>query len=118
MPIANVAWSFRDKMSFKIYYDHDPVFSSADGLPEDAPIDGVQVIMDYQATGGRIIHQGMDYYWWLGETWASGMMRDLELYLRTRPEKPIILFGRWMNTSGYRKIVEQAMADKDCGCDD
>ena len=94
-------------MTWIIYYDDGSTYSSDDGPPEDAPVDGVQVIMQALSDGGRRIVQGGDYYWWLGDEWASGALVDLER--RLRAAIPSIKFGRWMSSDGYAAIVRRAM---------
>lgn len=101
---------------WKIYYDDKSAFTDLDGLPEDAPMDGVQIIMEYWPNGTRTIHQGSDYYWWCGDNWASGGPKDIERHMRKRPPIAlVVLFGRWWSRREYFAMVEHAMSNCD-GC--
>ncbi len=99
---------------YTIFYDDESEFS---GPPEDAPAHGVQVVMEYHENGTRTIHQGVDYYCWLGDGWASGMAKDLDRWLSARPVRPlVVLLGRWAPHTLYRKVADKAIAAdcKDC----
>jgi len=83
------------------------VFTSEDGPPEVAPLDGVQVIID--ETSGREIVQGHDYYIWVGK-WAGGSQADLERWIRAGYVKPgLVKFGLIIPDPEYREIVGEAM---------
>lgn len=102
---------------WRVWYDDGSTFSSSDGLPDDAPVDGVQIIMDYPSIGPRIVHQGMDYYWWMGDCWASGNINDLGLHLRKRPPVAlVVLFGRWSPIVAYHEARQRAFDDHCEGC--
>lgn len=104
---------------WRIYYDNEITYSSGDGAAEDAPVDGVQMIIEWQddKPDTKIVHMGMDYYLRVGDTWASCNQHDLERHLRIRPPKAhVILFGRWMDTNKYHLIRKQAHSDTCEGC--
>lgn len=90
-------------MGWRIHYDDGSTFTDKDGLPEDAPLDGVQAIEDIYPDGTRRIIQGNDYYWWLGENWAGGSAKDLDRHLR---RYKTIKFGRWINDSEYKSLTD------------
>lgn len=60
-------------MKYRIYYGNGSAYSDRDGLPENAPKVGVQVIVQQEGSErGYRIMQGTDCYWWLGDQWAAG----------------------------------------------
>lgn len=100
-------------MEWRIWYADESTFSSEDGDPADAPMDGVQIIIDFHDDGNRTIHQN-EYYRWMGDSWAAGGQRDIDRWLRLR-EPMIIMFGLVLSNTAYRKITEAAL---ECRCDD
>jgi len=94
--------------SWKIWYDDGSIFSNKDGNPEDAPIDGVQAILQWLPYGNYEIIPPADYYWWLGDRWASGSITGLDRYLRKRDQiKTIIIFGRWTSSAQFQRIQRE-----------
>ncbi len=92
---------------WKIWYDDGSAFSNADGDPKDAPIDGVQAILQWLPLGNYNIIPPADYWWWLGDRWISGSSAGLERYLRKRDSNPIILYGRWARSEMFQKIQRE-----------
>jgi hypothetical protein len=79
--------------AWRIYYDDDSVASSADASWEDAPTEGVQVVMLYFAERDyRQILQGQDTYVLPGHEQTSK-------------------YGRLIDESAYATIVDRAMAE-------
>lgn len=91
-------------MSWKIWYDDHTTFCSNDGNPRDAPIDGVQAILQWLPYGNYNIIPPADYYWWISDRWVSGSITGLERYLRKREDSPIILYGRWAASGMFHRI--------------
>jgi len=93
---------------WKIWYDDGSTFSNEDGNPEDAPIDGVQAILQWLPLGNYDIIPPADYYWWLWDRWASGNTSGLDRYLRKRDQiKLIIIFGRWTSSNMFQQIQRE-----------
>jgi hypothetical protein len=95
--------------SWTVFYADDSTFTSSDGDPEDAPLDGVLVIID--ETHGRRIVQGHDYYAWIDGEWAGGMRADLDRWIRAGYVHPgSVKFGLYVGSDHYRQVVERAMS--------
>lgn len=60
-------------MRWCIFYDDGSTFSNEEGNPEDAPVFGVQVIVQDWCQPPQVIHK-TDFYWWRpdDERWAAG----------------------------------------------
>lgn len=93
---------------WKIWYDDKTTFSNEDGNPEDAPIDGVQAILQWLPHGNYEIISTSDYYWWIDDRWVGGSLSGFERYLRNKNRKQVIvLFGRWAASLLFEKITKQ-----------
>ncbi len=90
---------------WKIWYDNGKTFSSEDGPADEAPLDGVQVIVEKRSDRDSIVHQGRDYYFWNGENWVSGDIGSLEKWLRD--VLPNLKHGRWSKDSIFEKAMEE-----------
>ena len=60
-------------MDWRIFYSDGSTFSSEDGTPHEAPIDGVVCIVYPDEMVGRVIMHGWDWYYWVDEVdpWVS-----------------------------------------------
>lgn len=94
-------------MEWKIWYDDGSTWDSKHWHPDAVPIDGVQSILQWLPHENYAIIPPADYYWWLGDRWASGGVPGLERMLRKRDSTRIILFGRWASSSLYQKIIAE-----------
>lgn len=99
---------------WRIWYDDETTFSSEDGSPEDAPVDGVLIIIEYFDDGTKRITQGMDYLYWNGEGWQGGNQADLDRWLRR--DFPRVKLGRWTTDTIYRQVESEAMSSDCEGC--
>ncbi len=91
---------------WRIYYDDGSTFSFEDGPAEDAPLDGVQVIVERFENGNVQIHEGCDYYYWTGDCWAYGAINDLERWLRG--VFPKLKYGRFTRNDVHKRAVREA----------
>ena len=89
---------------WKIYYDDEATFSYGDGLPEEAPLDGVQAIVEFRSNNTVHPYEGFEYYHWTGDCWAAGYLKDLERWLRR--ELPGLKYGRFCKNAVFLKIRE------------
>lgn len=88
-------------MIWCVYYDDGSTFSSDDGAPEDAPLDGVLGIGQVDDDGRKNRFWGQDFYFWTGDGWAAGNQADLERWLRGT--FPRLKYGRWAPNSIWRR---------------
>lgn len=91
-------------MKWTIYYDDETTFSNEDGLPEAAPPDGIQGIVEFRDNGTAHPFEGFDYYFWAGDCWAAGYLNDLERWLKR--ELPCLKYGRFCKNAVFLKIRE------------
>lgn len=93
---------------WKIWYDDGTTFSNEEGNPEDAPIDGVQAILQWLPLGNYNIIPSSDYYWWVWDRWVGGNINGLERFLRKRDQIiPIIIYGRWTHTNMFHQVQRE-----------
>ena len=93
---------------WKIWYDDSTTFSSEDGNPEDAPMDGVQAILQWLPNGNYEIITTSDYYWWVEDRWVGSGLAGFERYLRKRDRlEVVVIFGRWTSSLLFEKITKQ-----------
>ena len=97
----------RKLISWKIFYDDETTFSSNDGKPEQAPKDGVQVIVSLYDNNTFNITEGQDYYYWSGDSWAYGGLPTLEKWVRK--ELPNLKFSRFTSNKVYQKALKEAL---------
>lgn len=103
-------------MKWSVFYV-DTTFTSDDGAPEDAPLDGVQVAINCFGDGTREIVQGHDYYLWIEDRWSGGTQADLERWVRAGYVSPgRVKFGLIVGEHTYRQIVDTAMLSPCGGC--
>jgi hypothetical protein len=91
---------------WKIFYDDGTTFSSSDGEAKEAPMDGVQVIVEWFDNGTIKVTEGMEYYWWTGDCWAFGRLNDLERWLRAL--LPELKFGRFTKNAVHQAAIKEA----------
>lgn len=87
---------------WRLYYDDGTTFSSEDGAPDEAPLDGVVGVGEEDDTGRRQTYWGADYYFWTGDGWAGGNIADLERWLRR--VLPQLKYGRWAPQTLWQKV--------------
>ena len=90
-------------MSWKIWYDDETSYASWDGLPEDAPAEGVQMIAEKRA-GRTLLHNMGEVYIWDGVGWESASEAK-----ENWPEGTVVLRGRLMDTKKFKTLREEAM---------
>ena len=93
-------------IGWKIYYDSGVVFSSRDGNWEDAPGDGVQVVVEFYDDGTRKIHHEREWYI-LDDGKAFGT-NNLHPWLR---KYNIAKSGRWSRDSLFKELVSRAKTE-------
>lgn len=91
-------------VGWKIYYDDGTEFSSEEVEPEEAPLDGIQGILEFRDNNTAHPYEGFDYYYWTGDSWAAGYLNDLERWLRR--ELPRLKYGRFCRNAVFLKIRE------------
>jgi len=91
---------------WKIWYDDGETYCSDDGPAEEAPIDGIQMILERKENNTLNHHYGHDYYMWTGENWVAGHIGSLEKWIRK--VLPQVKYGRWTKDSIYTKAMEEA----------
>lgn len=84
-----------------IYYDDDTTYTNLDGTVEDAPLDGIQAILEFHFNGTNTVHHA-EYYWWTGDCWASGSVSSLDRWLRKIC--PSVKYGRWTSRKLFERI--------------
>ena len=83
--------------SWKIYYGDGTTFSSEEGTPEAAPLEGVQAIAEHR-DGRTLLHTGGEVYRWTGSGW------------RARPAaRDVKRSGAEMELSAFKAIRSEAM---------
>ena len=93
-------------LGWRIYYDNGTTFSSVDGTWNEAPGDGVQVVVEYYDDESREVHLARDYYIFdEGKTYGTNR---LEPWLH---KHNIVKFGRWSANGSFAQLVKRAKAD-------
>lgn len=90
-------------IGWKIWYDNGSVFSSSQGEWKDAPVDGVQIVVEYYDDETKKIHIERDYYI-LDDGKAYGT-NNINPYLR---KYGLVKFGRWSSDDKFKKLVQKA----------
>ncbi len=93
-----------------IYYADGSSFTSADGRPEDAPRQGVQVIAQANPEVGRRLYWDQDTYCWQGGEWVPHVRYQCERYMDTT-KFPVRLCGYWVRDSSFKAIMKEAISD-------
>ncbi len=92
---------------WKIWYDDGTTFSSDDGSPEDAPVDGILAILEKRSDNTIMNHQNNEYYYWTGENWVSGELASMLGWLRR--DFTDLKYGRWGNDSIMKQVVAESV---------
>ena len=95
-------------MKWIIYYDNLDTFSSENGTWEEAPADGVQIIMDY-IPETPLVHMGCDYYLMRDGTLMSFSAADLHQHMLLGIDPCATKFGRWTTHETWHKVHEMAL---------
>lgn len=88
---------------WKIWYDDGTTFSSADGTPSQAPLDGIVGIVEWHDDKAQRPYWGSDFYHWTGDGWRAGNQADLERWLRGFCKE--VKYGRWIPQTLWDKII-------------
>lgn len=89
-------------LSWCIFYDNDETFSSDDGLPEEAPRQGIVCIVQ----DSRILWNS-DTYCWEQNMWVVHDRYACERYLDNERE-PIRLVGYCLPDDKFQAIMQRA----------
>ncbi len=92
---------------WKIWYDDGSTFSSDDGSPEEAPVDGILAILEKLTNNTILNHHGNEFYYWSGENWYAGNQASLERWMRV--ELPALKFGRWTKSSIWKEVIAESV---------
>lgn len=85
-----------------IWYDDGSTFTSDDGSPEIAPLDGILGIREWDDEGNTARYLARDYYEWTGDGWRTGDLTDLEKWLRK--DRPSLKYGRWAPHGIWQRV--------------
>lgn len=102
-------------MRWAIYYDNNSIFNSEDGKWEEAPIEGVLVVVE--KTNDRVVtHTGGDFYYLIEEDNTIVSTDDSATLLRGiglpgRNNYGCIKFGRYTSNSKMNKILKDVHND-------
>ena len=104
-------------IDWRIYYADGDTFDSAQGEPWDAPVRGVQLIIQrHHDPRERPFFQWMkDYYVWKHNRWYACDSDGLRFYLfiEDYPERRAQLAGQTVDNMTWELIREMAKQDKD-----
>lgn len=97
-------------MSWRIYYDNDQTFSDDDGPWDEAPNEGVLVIVE-TLNGQTAIHSGHDFYQL--EDDGSIVMRDERTILHAvgYVVMSTVKFGRYTSNRRMARTLERAVQE-------
>lgn len=95
--------------AWSIWYMDGTIFRSGDGLPETAPTDGIQCVVQTRADGVPEIIAGQDYYFWIDDYWAYGSLVDLQTYIRNHVRQ--VKIGAWTSKQNFRDVYNRALAE-------
>ena len=93
-----------------LFYEDGSSFSNDDGSPEDAPREGVIVVVIRDITCGRQHLWNQDTYCWQDGTWVPHDSVGCERYLNIT-KWPIRLRGYWITDDKWEKIRMAAIND-------
>jgi hypothetical protein len=99
-----------------IFYEDGSTFSSDDGGPGDAPVDGVLIVAFSNINAGKVLLHSADYYAWhyVEETrgeWVPHGQRGLDYYLSKENEPGIYVSGYAVPNVQWQRICQQALND-------
>lgn len=95
---------------YAIIYDDGTEYSNEDGPLENAPCDGVIVIVQEDETVGRELLHMRDFYYWERGRWWSADQYGRDHYLR-RPGWRKILCGVNVENEIYWSLFDRAEKD-------
>ncbi len=90
-----------------IHYGDGGTFTSDDGPPEAAPVDGIQWIVERLPNGNTQHHRDRDFYYWTGDCWTAGFERDFNTWVRNLA--PQIKYGVCIANADYERIAAEAI---------
>lgn len=93
-------------IGWKLYYDNGSVLSSLETKWEDAPPDGIQVLVEFYDDGSKKLHIERDYYI-LDDGKAYGT-NNINPWLR---KYGIVKFGRWSSDDKFQELIKKAKVD-------
>ncbi len=93
-------------MRWCIFYTDGTTFSSEDGTPEDAPLDGIQVIADKLDGQPQYLYD-RDFYFWTGDSWTHGFQRDYECWVRSVARQ--VKYGVVTSEENYNRILREVL---------
>jgi len=98
---------------WRIYYDDGSTFDSVSGQSDQAPPDGVIVIVCYENGVGRQLLQGWDWYVYRRtEGWYGCDLHGLLDNLKNYPlEFSAVKQGRTVHTARFKEIIARADAE-------
>src|SRR5215204_1437335 len=94
--------------SFRIYYANGTTYGSEDGTWNDAPLDGVLVIVvkDGERTE---FHSGNDFYAMLGQDEGEDTVAPThDLVTLAHEQCPWIKYGVWTTHKNFERIMKRA----------
>lgn len=94
-------------VGWKIYFDDGRVFSSREGEWKDAPVDGVQVLVEFYDDGTRSLHVERDYY--LLDDGKGFGTNNITPWLC---KQGTVKFGRWSSNDKFRELVQKAKTEQ------
>jgi hypothetical protein len=97
-------------MKWRIYYSDGATFSDADGAPEDAPPDGIQVIVQEDERAGRAYIEGNDFYVWDGERWVGMDDDGMKTHFRL---SGLLKQGYCLSRRKFDVVLNRAFRDPD-----
>ncbi len=97
----------RKRVSWKIWYDDSHVVSSEESSWEDAPEDGVLIVMEYFPDEKQMVHMGADYYMMRDDTIIDFSLVHLDRHLKHGIPKGSMKFGRWATDEMWARVHEQ-----------
>ena len=92
-------------LGWKIWYDNGSAFSSLDGTWEDAPSDGVQVVVEFYPEGEKYYHSRNYFILDNGKAYGTN---DINPFLR---KQGTVKSGRWTSDDYFRDILNKAKED-------
>ena len=98
-------------MKWVVYYGDGSTYSNEDGEPEEAPGGNVQAVVQEDATIGRAVHHGDDFYVFSEEYggWRGMDHFGFVQYLM-RPGTKIIKLAESLSTDRYKEVIADIMS--------
>ncbi len=73
------------------------------------PHDGVLIVLESEREPNKLVHMGMDYYFFEEGQVKSCQRADLDRYLRRLEGVRNIKFGRWASDKIWEQVHSEAM---------